>query len=123
MTDAAAQTLDLAQRVNLAHALDSLTVAFPPNRSDRSLVEAPVKPAATFLSGIAVLLAGAFIRACQSQVPGELLNAWCGPATTTSFASLSHAHCTGCVVMLTGVTLIGASLIRPARLALRRVRT
>ena len=81
-----------------------------------------MKPATIFLSGTVATLAGAFIRSCQSQVPAELLNAWCGPATPNPFVMTSHAHCAGCALMVAGVALMGVSLIRPVRLALRRVR-
>lgn len=81
-----------------------------------------MNPAATFLSGIAAAIAGAFIQSCQSQIPAALLNAWCGPAPSLPFASSSHAHCAGCVLMLVGLALVGISAIRPLRLALRRVR-
>jgi hypothetical protein len=81
-----------------------------------------VRPAALFLSGMAAAFAGAFIRTCQSQVPVELLNAWCGPEATNHFASFSHVHCAGCAVMFAGLALMSASLIRPVRLTLGQVR-
>jgi hypothetical protein len=71
-------------------------------------VKAPVKATVVFLVGLATLLAGSFIRSCQS--PAEFLNAWCGGAPQ-SLALLRHQHCAGCVLVAAGIALLALSPI------------
>lgn len=71
-----------------------------------------MRPAALFLSGLSALLAGAFIRACQPQIPAELLSAFCGPTPHEALAAASHQHCAGCVIMFAGfATMLAAPLV------------
>lgn len=79
-----------------------------------------MRPTAIFLSGVAASLAGAFIRSCQPDMAAKLATAWCGPATSP-FGAAHHAHCIGCVIMLIGLAFVGAALIRPVAIVMRRV--
>lgn len=80
----------------------------PPGKGDRS-VEASVKSIAAFLSGLAALIAGAFIRSCNDGIASDFAHAWCGvPPRVIPF---SHQHCSGCVLMAAGVGLIAISPI------------
>lgn len=72
-----------------------------------------MKPAVLFLSGLSALLAGAFIRGCQPQVPAELLLSWCGPAPHEAFGIALHQHCAGCVTMAAGGAAMLAALLVP----------
>lgn len=64
-----------------------------------------MKSAALFLSGLSAMLAGAFIRSCQPDIPAELLMSWCGPAPHGAISVL-HQHCAGCVTMYAGLAAI-----------------
>lgn len=81
-----------------------------------------MRQTATFLSGVAASLAGAFIRSCQPAIVDKLANAWCGPAPANPFTTSLHAHCAGCVTLFIGLALIGATLIRSVMLAASRIR-
>lgn len=86
------------------------------NCSGRFSVEAPVMPAALFLSGLSALIAGAFIRACQPAIPAELLTSFCGPTPHEALSSAFHQHCAGCVTMFAGAaTMLAASLVPALR--------
>ena len=104
----------------MPHALDaSVRSHTQPQRP--FLVEAPVKPAALFLSGLSALLAGAFIRACQPAMPSELLASFCGPAPHEALVAVFHQHCAGCITMFAGAAAMLAAPLLPA-LRKRRVR-
>lgn len=58
-----------------------------------------------FLSGFTAIVMGAFVRSCSDRIPTEFATAWCG-ASPPHLASLSHAHCAGCVMIATGLGLL-----------------
>jgi hypothetical protein len=68
-----------------------------------------VKAVAVFLSGLAVTLAGAFIRSCQAGVSDALSHSWCGVAPPLGFVTPMHQHCPGCVLIAAGIALAAFS--------------
>lgn len=64
-----------------------------------------MKALVVFLSGFTATVIGAFIRSCSDRIPAEFANAWCG-ASPPHLASLSHAHCAGCAMIATGLSLL-----------------
>ena len=66
-----------------------------------------MKAIALFLSGVAAMLVGAFIRSCNDGLTSQLSHSWCGaPPQALAFA---HAHCAGCVLIATGAGLVALS--------------
>ena len=65
-----------------------------------------MKSLIVFLSGLAVTLAGAFIRSCTDALPPEFARSWCGNAPPSDLLASSHAHCAGCVLIAGGLVLV-----------------
>lgn len=64
-----------------------------------------MKALAVFLSGLATIVAGAFIRSCNDGA-SMIASSWCGghpPSLAT------HEHCAGCVMVATGIGLLALS--------------
>lgn len=79
------------------------------------VVEAPVKTVAVFLSGVAIALAGAFTRSCDSAVMGFPGDGWCGPLPGAGLSF--EAHCAGCALMAAGgIAVVIAAAVAGARM-------
>lgn len=79
-----------------------------------------MRAVAVLLSGLATMVAGAFIRACDSafsELPIELMTAWCGKAPEMFAAT--HSHCTGCALIAAGVGLVATSTLFMSRTTAR----
>jgi len=77
-------------------------------------VEAPVKSVVVFLSGVAIAVAGAFTRSCDTGLAAQMALSWCGDASL--LPSTSHEHCAGCALMAVGGILVAvAALMHIAR--------
>ncbi len=75
-----------------------------------------MKSVVLFLSGVAAMLAGAFIRSCGEGLSSQLASAWCGAPLQS--LSLAHQHCAGCGLMAMGGGLVALPLLlrlRPQR--------
>jgi hypothetical protein len=72
-------------------------------------VEAPVKPVAVFLSGVAIAIAGAFTRSCEAGLATQMAASWCGDASL--LPAQQHAHCLGCAVMAVGGIIIATAAL------------
>lgn len=68
-----------------------------------------MKSAILFLSGLAVTFAGAFVRACTDGAAAEFALSWCGNAPPSHLATVSHAHCAGCVLVAGGLALVAVA--------------
>lgn len=78
-----------------------------------------MKALAVFLSGLASMLAGAFIRSCNDTA-SLLTSSWCGGHPPALAAA--HEHCAGCLLIAAGIGLVALSPLlivwrspRPAR--------
>jgi hypothetical protein len=80
-------------------------VAVPQTQAAAS-VEAPVTSLIVFLSGLAVTLAGAFIRSCSQGISAEFAQTWCGNAPPSGLIAAAHAHCAGCALVAGGLALV-----------------
>lgn len=73
-----------------------------------------MKPVAVFLSGVAIAVAGAFTRSCDSGLAAQMAAAWCGDPALLGVTD--HAHCTGCGLMaLGGIVALLAPIMMIAR--------
>lgn len=65
-----------------------------------------MKAVAVFLSGLAAMLTGAFLRSCAEGVPAVFAQSWCGNAPPPGFFAATHAHCAWCALVATGLALV-----------------
>ena len=77
----------------------------PPTQAAAS-VEASVTSLIAFLSGLALTLAGAFIRSCSAGIPAEFAQSWCGNAPPSQLVAAAHAHCAGCALVAGGLAIV-----------------
>lgn len=73
-----------------------------------------MKPVAVFLSGVAIAVAGAFTRSCDSGLAAQMAASWCGDPALLGMPD--HAHCAGCGLMaLGGIVALVAPIMVIAR--------
>lgn len=82
-------------------------------------LEADVKAALMFLSGLAATTGGLVLRACNAVPSTNIASYWCGPQPHAVLAQ-SHAHCAACGVAAAGFVLMIAAIV-VASLPRRRV--
>lgn len=72
-----------------------------------------MKSVVVFLSGVAIAVAGAFTRSCDTGFAAQVASSWCGDASL--LASSNHAHCAGCaMVAVGGIAIAVAALMHLA---------
>lgn len=80
-------------------------------------------PAALVLSGMSAWLTGALLWLHQAEIPGALLNSWCGFAPHDSSTLSGAQHCAGCAIMVAGAAAIVGGLASLVRSSQTRVTT